>query len=229
LRLLLVEDDTGLADGLAHALRQSGYVVDWAASGEAAEAALMQAQYDLMILDLGLPGRDGFDVLRTLRSKGSSMMVLILTARDDTESRVSGLDLGADDYLTKPFVLEELEARLRALTRRIHGGGADFIRCGQLSLDLTGQRILLEDAPLALTRKEFQVLAYLIERRGKVVSKESLFERLYDWNAQANREAVEVYISRVRKKIEASNVTLRVVRGLGYLLEEKKDGLEDPK
>lgn len=224
--MLLVEDDAGLADGLTHALRHSGYRVDWVASGEAAEAALTSAQYDLMILDLGLPGRDGFDVLRTVRSRGASTLILILTARDDTESRVKGLDLGADDYLTKPFILEELEARLRALIRRMRGASADLLRCGQLGLDASGQRILLDGKPLELTRKEFQVLACLMDRQGKVVSKESLFERIYDWNAQANLEAVEVYISRVRKKIESSNVMLRVVRGLGYLLEEKKDGLD---
>lgn len=225
MKLLLVEDDAGLAEGLSHALRHSGYLVDWVASGEAAEAALFNVQYDLMILDVGLPSRDGFDVLRTVRIKGSSIFVLMLTARDDTESRVKGLDLGADDYLTKPFVLEELEARLRALGRRVRGGSRDLLRCGKLGLDLKGQRILLGEEPLELTRKEFQLLAYLMDRQGKVVSKECLFERIYDWNAQANLEAVEVYISRIRKKIDASNVTLRVVRGLGYLLEEKKDEL----
>lgn len=229
MKLLLVEDDAGLADSLTHALRHSGYVVDWVANGEAAEAALFNGKYDLMILDVGLPGRDGFDVLRAIRVKGSPIMTLILTARDDTESRVKGLDIGADDYLTKPFSLEELEARLRALIRRVRGASGDLLRCGQLGLDVNGQRILLNGTPLELTRKEFQVLACLMDRQGKVVSKESLFERIYNWNAQANLEAVEVYISRVRKKIETARVTLRVVRGLGYLLEEKKDGLDGSK
>jgi two-component system OmpR family response regulator len=226
-RLLLVEDDADLADGLANALRQSDYAVDQVASGEAAEVALLHVQYDIMVLDIGLPLRDGFDVLRRLRAKGSPMLVLVLTARDDTVSRIHGLDLGADDYLTKPFVLEELEARLRALTRRLRGNES-LVRCGGLTLDTIGQRILCEGAPLELTRKEYQVLAFLIERRGKVVSKDNLFQRLYDWSSETNIEVVEVYVSRVRKKIEPASVSLRVVRGLGYLLEERRDQIERP-
>jgi two-component system OmpR family response regulator len=228
-RLLLVEDDADLADGLANALRQSHYAVDWVISGEAAEAALRQVEYDLMVLDLGLPKRNGFDVLKRIRDEGLPVLILILTARDDTASRIHGLNLGADDYLTKPFVLEELEARLRALIRRLRGGKESLVRYGGLTLDTVGQRILCGDEPLDLARKEYQILACLIERRGKVVSKEHLFERLYDWNAQVNLEVVEVYVSRVRKKVESANVTLRVVRGLGYLLEDKKVALKDNK
>ncbi|MDB5838491.1 MAG: Response regulator receiver:Transcriptional regulatory protein C-terminal [Herminiimonas sp.] len=227
MRLLLVEDDADLADGLANALRQSDYAVDCVVSGEAAEVALQHVRYDLMVLDVGLPRRDGFEVLKRLRAKGSPILVLMLTARDDTASRIHGLDLGADDYLTKPFVLKELEARLRALTRRLRGQES-LVRCGRLTLDTIGQRILSDAAPLELTRKEYQVLAFLIERRGKVVSKENLFQRLYDWNSDANLEVVEVYVSRVRKKIEPAGVSLRVVRGLGYLLEDRKDELERP-
>jgi two-component system OmpR family response regulator len=222
----LVEDDTDLADGLANALRQSDYAVDWVASGEDAESALRHVEYDLIVLDLGLPKRDGFEVLKRIRASGMAMPILILTARDDTASRIRGLDLGADDYLTKPFILEELEARLRALIRRLRGGRETLVRCGKLTLDTVGQRILCSDTVLDLARKEYQILACLIERRGKVVAKEYLFERLYDWNAQANLEVVEVYVSRVRKKIEAAGVALRVVRGLGYLLQDKKDAPE---
>jgi DNA-binding response OmpR family regulator len=236
-RLLLVEDDADLADGLANALRQSEHAVDWVISGEAAEVAMLHVQYDLMVLDVGLPQRDGFEVLRRLRARGSPMLVLMLTARDDTVSRIHGLDLGADDYMTKPFVLQELEARLRALTRRLRGQES-LVRCGALTLDTIGQRVLCADVPLELTNKEFQVLAFLIERRGKVVSKDHLFQRLYDWSSEANLEVVEVYVSRVRKKIEhagleRAGVTLRVVRGLGYLLEERaveetRDKIEHP-
>lgn len=225
MRLLLVEDDADLADGVANALRQSAYAVDWVISGEAAEVAMQNVQYDVLVLDVGLPQLDGFDILRRLRARGSSILVLMLTARDETASRIHGLDLGADDYLTKPFVLEELEARLRALTRRLRGQES-LLHCGALTLDSVGQRVLNDTTALELTRKEFQVLAYLIERRGKVVSKENLFQRLYDWSSEANIEVVEVYVSRVRKKIENAGVSLRVVRGLGYLLEERREELE---
>lgn len=227
MRILLAEDDTELADGLASALRQSGYALDWVANGAQADAALKSAPYDLLILDLGLPGVDGFSVLARLRERKQATMVLILTARDESENRIRGLDLGADDYLTKPFVLGELEARIRALSRRSRGEVPQVVECGALALDAAGQTILLNGRPINLTGREYSVLACLMERCGKVVSKEHLFERIYDWDAQAGLSALEVFISRVRKKIEGAGIRIRVVRGLGYLLETERNETTD--
>jgi DNA-binding response OmpR family regulator len=223
MRLLLVEDDAELADGLCSGLRQSGYAVDWVDNGQQADAALAATGFDLAILDIGLPELDGFSVLQRLRQRRQATLVLILTARDEPEERIRGLDLGADDYLTKPFVLGELEARIRALGRRARGAADALIECGPLTLDRAGQRVRLDGRPLELTRSEFHILACLMERSGKVVSKEFLFERLYDWETQANTSAVEVFVSRLRRKIEGAGVGIRVVRGLGYLLETGKD------
>lgn len=219
MRILLAEDDSELANGLALALRQSGYAVDRVSSGTDADAALLSAAYDLLVLDLSLPELDGFDVLARLRARKQPVLVLILTARDEIENRIRGLDLGADDYVTKPFVLGELEARIRALTRRARGESALLIRCGPLALDTVGQRVLLDGRPLDLTQREFNLLAVLVRRCGQVVSKDYLFEQMYDWDSQAGLSAIEVFVSRVRKKIEPVGMTIRVVRGLGYLLE----------
>jgi len=219
-RILIAEDDAELADGLTQALRQSGHAVDRVHDGLLADRALASAPFELLILDLGLPELDGFEVLKRLRQRRNDVMVLILTAEDDIESRIRGLDLGADDFLTKPFALGELEARIRALGRRGQSGSAANAQCGALALDSAGQRIYANGEPVELTRAEFVVLATLIERCGKVVSKSQLFERLYDWETNASQSAVEVYVSRVRKKIEPAGARVRVVRGLGYLLEQ---------
>ena len=226
MRILIAEDDAELADGLTQALRQSGHAVDRVRDGLLADRALASTPFELLILDLGLPELDGFEVLKRLRLRRNDVMVLILTAEDDVESRIRGLDLGADDFLTKPFALGELEARIRALARRGQGGSASRAQCGALVLDSAGQRIYAAGEPIELTRAEFMVLATLIERCGKVVSKSQLFERLYDWEANANQSAVAVYISRVRKKIEPAGASVRVVRGLGYLLEQGQSGAE---
>jgi two-component system OmpR family response regulator len=219
MRLLLAEDDNELADGIGHALRQSGYAVDRVASGLEADSALTATDYDLAVLDLGLPGIDGFEVLRRLRDRGGRTIVLILTARDEVENRIRGLDLGADDYLTKPFALGELEARLRALNRRVRTDGQIRLSWGALVLDSLANQVLADGVALDLTQREYDVLAMLIERGGKVVSKDFLFERLYGWDAQSAPSAIEVFISRIRRKIEPSGMNIRVVRGLGYLLE----------
>ena len=200
--------------------------MDRVRDGLLADRALASTPFELLILDLGLPELDGFEVLKRLRLRRNDVMVLILTAEDDVESRIRGLDLGADDFLTKPFALGELEARIRALARRGQAGSTSRAQCGALSLDSAGQRIYAAGEPIELTRAEFMVLATLIERCGKVVSKSQLFERLYDWEANANQSAVEVYISRVRKKIEPAGASVRVVRGLGYLLEQGQSGAE---
>lgn len=217
MRILIAEDDSALADGLAKALRQSGHEVERAADGEAADRRLVDAPPELLVLDLGLPRVDGYEVLRRARTRGAPLLVLILTAEDEVDSRIRGLDLGADDYLSKPFALGELEARIRALARRAPGAPAP--RCGALELDAAGKRIHASGTPLELTRNEFVALSMLIERCGKVVPKSALFERLYEWDSDAGLNAVEVCVSRLRRKIEPAGSRIRVVRGLGYLLE----------
>jgi len=218
LRILIAEDDAELAVGLAQSLRDGGHAVDWVGDGSAADAALQSTSFDLVILDLALPEIDGFEVLKRLQARQGKTMVLILSAEDEIDARIRALDLGADDYLIKPFALGELEARLRALARRAQGASA-LPQCGTLLLDRPGQRILVGALPLELTRAEFMVLAALIERAGKVVPKAKLFDQLYDWETETEMSAIEVFISRIRKKIERRGVRIRTVRGLGYLLE----------
>ena len=219
MRILITEDDAELASGLAHALKEAGHAVDTVGDGASADAAMRATAFDLLILDLALPEMDGFDVLKRLRSRRTETLVLILSAEDEIDARIRGLDLGADDYLTKPFALGELEARIRALARRAAGAGHADARCGALRLDRAGQCVLSHDKPLDLTRAEYMVLAALIERAGKVIAKGQLFEQLYDWEADAGLSAVEVYVSRIRRKIEGAGVRIRTIRGLGYLLE----------
>ena len=222
MRILIAEDDAELADGLTGVLRQTGHAVDWVGDGRAADCALRGTPFDLLILDLGLPKLDGLEVLRRLRAQRSETMVLILSARDELEARIRGLDLGADDYLVKPFAVSELEARIRALARRRSGFRGAEARCGSLILDGAGQGISFDGRLLDLTRAEFVVLGALIECCGKVVSKAQLFEKLYDWNAEVNLAAVEVFVSRCRRKTESSGMRIRSIRGLGYLLERDR-------
>jgi two-component system OmpR family response regulator len=226
LRILIAEDDAALAEGLLQSLRASGHAVDAVGDGSAADSALLSTSFDLLILDLALPGMDGFEVLRRLRARPTETMVLILSAEDEIDARIRGLDLGADDYLTKPFALGELEARIRALARR--GAARSEARCGPLLLDRAGRRVTVRGQPIELTRGEFTVLATLIERCGKVVPKSQLFEQLYDWETEAGLSAVEVFVSRIRKKIEPAGVKVRAVRGLGYLLESERGRAATP-
>ncbi len=223
LHLLLVEDDAPLADGLANSLRQSGYSVDWSANGRAADAALMTREYDLVILDLSLPGLDGFEVLRRLRAQNKPLPVLILSARDASAERVRGLDSGADDYLTKPFDLEELEARVRALIRRSQGIASAVIGCAGLSLDTTARRVLNKGEAVELTGREYALLELLVLRAGHVVSKQQIAESLCEWGEEISPGAIEIHIHRVRKKIDGAGVALRTLRGFGYLLETQTD------
>ena len=180
---------------------------------------LKEAVYDLAILDLGLPKLDGTEVLRRLRQRGGRTPVLILTARDAVEDRVQGLDLGADDYLTKPFNLVELEARVRALIRRGQLGSNAALNCGQLVFDPSGRRAACGDVPLELSSRELGVLEVLMLRQGKVVNKEQIMEALCNWDEDLGDNAIEVYIHRLRKKLESSGTHIRTIRGLGYLLE----------
>jgi two-component system OmpR family response regulator len=224
MRLLIVEDDPVLADGLTRSLRASDYAVDCVADGMEADHVLAAQHYDLVILDLGLPKLDGFEILRRLRRRGSKVPVLVLTARDSLEDRVRGLDLGADDYLAKPFDLPELEARVRALIRRGQSGGASRISHGALSLDTVGRRATLDGEPLDLSAREFGVLEILMLRSGRVVSKDQLAEQLYGWDEEVGANAIEVYVHRLRRKLEPAGVTIRTIRGLGYLLEKAPHG-----
>jgi len=223
MRILIVEDDAVLANGLVRTFKQASYAVDHVSNGVQADLMLQESVYDLVILDLGLPKMDGMEVLKKLRQKGSKVAVLILTARDAIESRVKGLDLGADDYLTKPFNLDELEARVRALIRRGQLGSNLPLHCAKLSLSVVDKTAMNGEIPLPLSAREFGLLEVLMTRANKVVNKEQLLEALVNWDTEISDNAIEVYIHRLRKKIEPSGARIRTIRGLGYLLEAQKD------
>ena len=220
MRILIAEDDQVLANGLLRSLRAAGYAVDHVASGSEADAALAAHEFDLLILDLGLPKLHGLEVLKKLRSRGSSVPVLILTAADSVEQRVKGLDLGADDYMAKPFSLQELEARVRALTRRGMGGASSSIRHGPLEYDQAGRVATIDGRMVELSARELGLLEVLLQRAGRLVSKEQLVERLCEWGEEVSNNAIEVYIHRLRKKIEKGPIRIATVRGLGYCLEK---------
>lgn len=223
MRILIVEDDAILANGLIRTFTQASYAVDHVANGAQADLMLQESVYDLVILDLGLPKMDGMEVLKKLRQQGNKVAVLILTARDAIESRVKGLDLGADDYLTKPFNLDELEARLRALIRRGQLGSNLPLQCANLSLNVADKIAMDGAIPLPLSAREFSLLEVLMSRANKVVNKEQLLEALVNWDSEISDNAIEVYIHRLRKKISPSGARVRTIRGLGYLLEAQKD------
>jgi two-component system OmpR family response regulator len=220
MRILLVEDDSVLGNALVRTLRQAGYAVDWAEHGQAADLALHDQIYEAVVLDLGLPKIDGFEVLRRLRGRELITPVIILTARDALEDRIKGLDLGADDYLVKPFKLPELEARLRALIRRSHEVSTPVIRYGTLTLDTKARLFAVNDEPLALSLRELNVLETLLLRAGRVVSKEGLLEALCGWDEDVGSNAIEVYVHRLRKKLEPHGINIRTVRGLGYMMDK---------
>jgi len=218
-----VEDDTVLADGLTHVLGQSGYSVTGATSGAYAESALLTQSFDLVILDLGLPDIEGCELLRRLRARKNPVPVLVLTARDALDDRVKGLQWGADDYMIKPFDLRELEARIHALIRRRYGGFGD-LKVGRLMLDALNRQVLVDDVPIILSAREYGVLETLLIHAGRVVSKDRIAQRLSAGNEELGDNAIEVYIHRLRKRMEAFGVKIRTVRGLGYLLEKDADG-----
>jgi two-component system OmpR family response regulator len=219
MRVLIAEDDEVLADGLERYLRQAGYATERVASGTHADSRLATEEFDLAILDIGLPGLDGFDVLRRLRARRSEIAVLILTARDAVEDRVRGLDLGADDYLVKPFALLELEARLRAIVRRGQPMDNAQISYGALTLDIEAKRAWLKGEPIRLTAREWRILEFLILRAGKMVSKDQIVSALSAADDEVSYSAIEVHISHLRQKIEAAGVRIRSIRGFGYYLE----------
>ena len=219
MRILLVEDDKILADALCRAMVQSAYAVDVVSTGEDADAALAMEIYDLAILDIGLPGLSGLDVLRRLRARKSGVPMLLLTALDALADRVRGLDLGADDYLAKPFDLPELEARVRALLRRGSSSSTPFLHHGRLRLDTVGRRVYYDEQPVELSARELAVLELLLMREGRVVSKEHMVNHLYGWGDEVGANAMEVYVYRIRKKLEPLGCEIRTVRGMGYLME----------
>jgi DNA-binding response OmpR family regulator len=222
-RLLIVEDDAVIADGLVRSLRAAGHAVDHVASGPAADQALAGIPYDLVVLDLGLPGLDGMEVLRRARARGSAARFLVLTARDALTDRVAGLDAGADDYLAKPFDLPELEARTRALLRRAESPATGRIDVGPLVVDTIGHCARHGAERLDLSSREYGVLEMLARRAGRVVSKEQLLEAITGWDESVGLNAIEVYVHRLRRKLEPVGVTIRTLRGLGYLLEKTSD------
>jgi two-component system response regulator TctD len=221
-RILLAEDNRTLADWLEKALSQGGFAVDCMHDGIEADHVLLTQTYDLVILDLGLPRMDGLDVLRRLRRRGSSVPVLILTARGATDARVQGLNLGADDYLPKPFDLSELEARINAVIRRAKGASLPTQKLGALEYDTVGRMFRLDGAPLMLRPREHAVLEVLMGRAGKAVAKSSLHEHIFNLEETASPEAVEVYIHRLRKRLQGSGVAIITLRGLGYVLERER-------
>ena len=222
MRILLAEDDEILSNGISKALRQCGYTVDHVASGADADVAISTAPFDLAILDLGLPKMEGFEVLKRMRSAGKRFPVLIVTARDGLEDRVSGLDLGADDYMTKPFDLPELEARVRALIRRSHFGAETVIVYGAVRMDTASRSITISGEPVDFSSRELAVFELLLQRPGKVVGKEQLLEHMYGFDEEVSQNAVEVLIHRLRKKIEPYGLSVRTIRGLGYVLESER-------
>ena len=219
MRLLLVEDDVFLGSSLSEFLSHEGYDVDWAQSGSEALELAYEKSYPLMILDLNLPDMSGLDVLHKIRHDKMEMFVMSLTARDSLIDRVEGLDAGADDYLTKPFELQELAARLRALSRRAEGQISDVLRVGDLSLDLTNREVLYKGAHLSLSLREYALLERLMARAGHVVTKQQMVQTLSASEGEVSDNAIEVYVYRLRKRLEGVNVEIHTIRGFGYLLD----------
>ena len=225
MRILLVEDDAALADTTTRALQSQGWAVDWSTRGEQVAQSVLQDPYDLVVLDIGLAGIDGFETLRRLRAAGSTTPVLMLTARDAVEDRVRGLEGGADDYLVKPFAITELVARVRVLTRRAQVRRDDTLVLGSLRMDLAAKRVFANSVAVELSAREWSVLEYLLARVGKVVSKEQILQGIAGWDEVLSENAVEVYVSRLRSKLEPAGVRVRTIRGFGYLLEaDEPDG-----
>jgi two-component system response regulator QseB len=219
MRVLVVEDDRMIAQGLERALRQEGYAVDGVADGCSAASALRSASFDLVLLDLGLPRREGLDVLRELRSRGDPTPVIIVTARDDVADRIAGLDAGADDYIVKPFDLDEVAARMRSVLRRAAGRGDPSIRHRGITLNPVTHTVERDGTPVVLSPHEFSVLEALMQRPGSVLSRAQLEDRLYGWGESVESNAVEVYVHGLRRKL--GNEAIRTLRGVGYFVPKE--------
>lgn len=216
MRILLAEDDSMLGDGLRAGLRQAGFQVDWVRDGLAAERELRAVDYAAAVLDLGLPGQDGMDVLRALRAARNTTPVLVLTARDAVPDRIRGLDAGADDYVLKPVDLHELAARLRSLVRRSHGVAQDVLQAGALCLDPAARQVSWHGEPVLLSTREFDLLHALMRSAGRVLSREQLEQQMYSWGLEVESNTIEVHIHHLRRKLQAD--VIQTVRGVGYLL-----------
>lgn len=220
MRILAVEDDPLVADGVKLGLQRAGFTVDVVSSAETAEVALRDESFDLAIIDLGLPGADGMELVRRLRRRGEALPLLILTARDTLEDRVDGLELGADDFMVKPFRLPELVARVRALIRRSQSVLSSEIDHGALKMDLARRSASLAGQPVDLTGREWSILECLLLHAPRVVSKDKLLQTIGGWDSELTQNAIEVYVSRLRYKLEPSGIRIRTVRGIGYRLDE---------
>jgi two-component system OmpR family response regulator/two-component system response regulator QseB len=220
MRILLVEDDRMIGESLRNALRQSGYAVDWVRDGRAADGTLATERFDLVLLDLGLPQRDGMEVLQALRARGDATPVIVLTARDGLSSRVQGLDAGADDYVVKPFELDELLARMRAVVRRQAGRAEPAIEVGGVTLDPSTRQVDRDGVPLALSAREYAVLEALMLRPGAILSRAQLEDRLYGWGEELESNAISVYIHQLRRKL--GDGFIHTVRGVGYYVGAPK-------
>lgn len=220
MRLLLAEDDRFLADGLSMVLRDNGYTVEIVSNGEDAESAIVRGTYDLIILDLGLPRLDGMEVLKRMRARGESMPVLVLTARDRLEDRVAGLDHGANDYITKPFELPELEARIRALLRKGQWSNRTSVCFDKLRYNTVTRVASVAEEILELSARELSVLEIMLQRLGSIVSKDHITDQLSSWDSEVTGNAVGITVHRLRKKLEKHGLTINAIRGLGYRLEK---------
>jgi two-component system response regulator QseB len=216
MRVLVVEDDRMIAKGLHTALEQDGYAVDGVSDGRSAAEALRSSRFDVVLLDLGLPERDGLEVLRELRSRGDATPVIIVTARDDVQNRIQGLDAGADDYIVKPFDLDEVAARMRSVLRRAAGRGDPCIRHRGITLDPVSHAVERDGEPVVLSAHEFSVLEALLQRPGTVLSRAQLEDRLYGWSEGIESNAIEVYVHGLRRKL--GNDAIRTLRGVGYFV-----------
>ena len=214
MRILLIEDDPMIGRAMCQGIAESGFAVDWVRDGDAAEASIANGVYDLAVLDLGLPGKDGMAILASLREAGNGLPVLIASARDTVPDRIAGLEAGADDYVLKPFDLDELVARMRAILRRHAGSGAPLLKAGALVLDPARKLVTLAGEPVELSPKEFALLEALMQRPGHVLSREQLEDSVYGWGQEIGSNAIEVHLHHLRRKLGSD--TIRNVRGVGY-------------
>lgn len=221
MRLLLVEDDELLGDAVRTGLTQFGYIVDWLKDGDAVRSAVKHESFELIILDWGLPKLSGLSLLQSIRSQGITTPVIILTARESVEDRVRGLDSGADDYLVKPFDLNELSARIRALTRRAQGRSETVLHYRNITLDPAAHLVFVDEKILNVPRREFSLLQKLLENPGQVISRDALMQSMYGWDGDVDSNALEVHIHNLRKKLNAHYI--RTIRGIGYMVEKNED------
>lgn len=223
MRIMVIEDDPDLGDALVQRLSREGHAVDWEGDGEAADDILQYQEYDVIILDIGLPNMDGFEILRALRKRGSRTPVLMLTARAEIEDRIGALDVGADDYLSKPFDFREFDARCRALLRRSQGLASNLIRVGRLTFDRANKVAQIGDTQLKLPNREFRLLEIFLANLGRLLSKEQISSQLFDFDDEAGPNAIELYVGRLRRKLDEA-LSIRTVRRLGYIAETFERG-----